>query len=95
MSLEIKDMVSSLNDKGFYEISKDADILNSKVLDLVSSFKKIKSESEIPELTHQFNILKNQLKGYKQNSIRVKYEICKIYFKTTKRRCFIWSNRKT
>lgn len=62
MSLEIKDMVSNMNDKGFYEISKDADILNSKVLDLVSSFKKIKSESEIPELTHQFNILKNQLK---------------------------------
>ena len=50
---------------------------------------------QIGSMENVVKYFKKSTEGYKQNSIRVRYEICKIYFKTTKRRCFIWSNRKT
>jgi len=66
MSLEINDIVSNMSDKGFHEISNDASILNSRVLELANSLSKVKTESEIPEVIHQFNTLKNELKDIKK-----------------------------
>lgn len=66
MSLEINDIVSNMSDKGFHEISNDASVLNSRVLELVNSLSKVKTESEIPEVIHQFNTLKNELKDIKK-----------------------------
>ena len=67
MSFEVNDIIASMNEKGFNEISNDASVLNSRVLDLVNSLKKVKNESEMPELIHQFNTLKNELKEIKKN----------------------------